>query len=611
LEVKGAFGIEFEHPLIFNLEAAINPLNGITGVDFTDQERRVNWWTSTLDDMNKFGPSLFAPLQWGIATALSMQGEVEGAQAWAGRAIPETAPLKSGLNFLSEKTGIDLPESSVIPGLKYGELDPVVNMFSGGLDKYERGRVGNALTLMVKEGMITEEQAIDASASQEGAIWDEAVKRSSALRATSNLAAWGFGVGFKPRTVADQQIESMFTELNVLRTLNKDNRLTPEQYRQSMDAMREKYKFMDAVILSRRGGEFRDSAFAYNVLGRLPPGASRDVLMSIGLTDSDIQKFYESKGFTDKSVSFSDAEKSRFMLAVTDLSAMLELPDYATRTEWNEAKTGYKELSADIAEVLGDDIWDKISAYYDMRDVDPDAASKFKDAHPEIITALQARQEGIVNDPLLFEYYSSIDKLESYYDGKVRQVLFEKYGDTSSLWAEYYDLKLQGNTAAAKALWRNNPQLKAYVEEKAILSEEMNRAFVEFAAKLPNPEPIGVREDFTPQSGQQEQMFEAIQPENIPSWADVKGVVGDDLSPAMETLLRAYWNEGVELSAPAEKQLDYITSRYGSFFGVEPTNPDSMLRMLGLAMRRGSPQPGPGQPSAAGAGGWSNPFAAR
>jgi hypothetical protein len=67
----------------------------------------------------------------------------------------------------------------------------------------------------------------------------------------------------------------------------------------------------------------------------------------------------------------------------------------------------------------------------------------------------------------------------------------------------------------------------------------------------------------------------------------------------------------VELSAPAEKQLDYLTSRYGSFFGVEPTNPDSMLRMLGLAMRRGSPQPVPGQPSAAGAGGWSNPFAAQ
>lgn len=609
IEINGIFGIDFDHPLIFNLEAAINPLNGITGVDFNDADRRVNWWTASLDDMNKFGPTMFAPLQWGIATALSMQGEDDAAQAWAGRAIPETAVYKSLANYVAkgdwtEAAPVDLPSTNIIPGLKYGELDPIVNLFSGGLDKYERGRVGNALSQMVESGQITQEQAIDATQEQKGPIWDSAVAAASAGRLGTNAVSWLAGVGFKPRTETDKEIESMFSELNILRTLNKDGRMTPEQYRQSMDVMREKYKFMDAVVLSRRGGEFRDSAFAYNVLGRLPPGVSYDVLSSVGLTDKDINKFYDSKGFTDKSVAFSQSEKDRFMLAVTDLAAMLEMPDYATRTEWNEARSQYKLLSDGIAETFGDDIWDKVSAYYDMRDVNPDLATKFKEQHPEITQALQMRQEGVVNDPTLFEYYGGIDKLEAYFDGKVRQTLLERYGDTAPLWAQYYDLKLQGKTSEAKQFWRSHPQLKGYVEDKPKLMEEANRAFVEFASRLPEGNEIDIRDDFTPQTGQQEQLLEAMQPERIPSWGDIKGAVGNDISPAMETLLNAYVSSGAPLSPAAKKQLDYVTSRYGSQFGVAPNDPDSMLRIISVAMTRGQGQGGALSQSTQ----WSNPF---
>ena len=602
MEISGAFGFEFDHPLIFNLEAAINPLNGITGADFNDKERRINWWTSSLDDMNKMGPTLFAPLQWAVATALALDGEKDAAARWAGRAIPETAPLKSLLN-LAAKNNINIP---LLSKVKYGELDPMVQLFSGGLDPYERSRVGNSLAQMESNGLITQEQALDASYSQSGDLWDSAVQEASAGRLLQNGASWLIGVGFKPRTQADQDIESMFSELNVLYTLNKDGRLTPEQYRQSMDAMRNRYKFMDAVILARRGGDKRDSAYAYNVLGRLPPGASRDVLLSVGLDDKTIQKFYDSKGFTDSKIPFSKSEKSKFMLAIADLGAMLELPDYATRTEWNDAKNTYKAMSGGIATVLGDDIWDKVDTYYNLKDSNPDGAEAFKTNHPEVIQALQMRQSAVVNDPVLFDYYGSIDKLEAYFDGAVRQKLLEKYGDLTGIQSQYFDLKLT-DSRAAKLLLRKHPELIRYWDEKRTLTEESGRAYVAIASRLPDDDALGLRSDFTPQTGQQEQMLNALQPDNAPSWGDVKSVVGNDLSPSMEMLVRAYWDQGLTLSAPADKQLDYLTARYGPDLGVDPTDTTSFLRMLGVAMTKGNQ--GNLLSQSGSAGGWSNPFA--
>lgn len=607
LEVNNILGIPLNHPLIFNLEAALNPLNGLTGVDFNDPEKRVNWWTSTLDDMNKVGPTLFAPLQWGVATALSIQGQDDAASRWASRAVPETAALKG---ILSGVFGENLPKTNIIPGLKYGELDPMVNLFSGGIDPYERSRVGYALGSMIESKEITQEQAIDASHSQSGTLWDEAVRRSTNNRMTSNLVSWGFGVGFKPRTEMDKQISSMFTELRVLGTLNKDNRLTPEQYRQSMDALREKYKFMDTVLLSRRGGEERDTALAYNVLGRLPPGASREALLAVGLTDEDIQKFYDSKGWkadelSKKNISITPREKEKFMNAVMDLAAMLKMPDYATRTEWNDAKAEYKALNKSIEGQLGDDIWQKVSAYYDMRDIDSNKASEFKSAHPEIVQALSMRQEGIFESPVLVDYYGSIDKLESYIDGKVRQQLADKYGDLSGLWREYYDLQLQERKGEAKMFWRSHPELIGYVEDKKRLTAEADQMFISLASKLPEQEAVQLREGFEPETGQQKQLLEALQPEQAPSWQDIKMVAGEDISPALETLLTAYWQESVPLSQPAKKQLDYLASRYGRELGVNDA--ESFLRLVGIAM---SKQQAPAAPVPTTApGGWVNAFA--
>ena len=41
------------------------------------------------------------------------------------------------------------------------------------------------------------------------------------------------------------------------------------------------------VELARRGGDDRDTSYAYNILGRIPPGQKDDMLELVGLTGSE------------------------------------------------------------------------------------------------------------------------------------------------------------------------------------------------------------------------------------------------------------------------------------------------------------------------------------
>src|SRR3990167_1015162 len=88
-------GLDSENPLWFNLEATLNPLNGLTGVDFNTSDKRKGWFASMLDDLGKFGPSTWTPFNYAVAVDMWSRGEQEAAAKWAGRLIPQTASIKS------------------------------------------------------------------------------------------------------------------------------------------------------------------------------------------------------------------------------------------------------------------------------------------------------------------------------------------------------------------------------------------------------------------------------------------------------------------------------------------------------------------------------------
>lgn len=553
-------------PFFFNLEATLNPLYGLVGTDFNDPKRRVDWMSSSLDDMGKFGFNLAMPLQWAEAFSLYRKGEDEAARRWLGRLIPATQDIKSGLNLLKSKTGIDLmPDISILPGAKYGEFDPFINL-QGGLDAYEDKRVGRALSAMVMNGEISEEQSYDAMMQRSGSLFDEAVYRAINERAPGQVASFFLGVGFKQRTEGDMMVEEFYGKYYKL--LAQRENISPDDYRTELSKLKEEYPFADTVLLSARGGDDRDAAYAYNVLSRIPPGDSFKILSEIGLDEETINKFYQSKGDFSE---WTPQDRDRFMSSMLDLGATFALPEGATRQEWDDVKGNYQDIRETISQVFGDDIWDKLTTYYDLQDTNNDKAAEFKQAHPEIMQALQLKREMVINDPLVYRYYGSLDTIEAYFDGKQRAYLADKYGaDITDKQDQYYTLKAT-NPPEAKKFLRQHPELKKYWDEKANLQDGFNRAVVDFSKGLPDQaEGAQLREDFTPQNRTQETIA-GFAGNQAPTWENLT----QGMQPEIQKMVRDYWQNGTELSKGAKSQLDYLAKKKGFY------NADDYLRTLG------------------------------
>ena len=90
LNTNELLGLDEKNPFYFNLEAMVNPLNGLTNVDFTDPERRKDWWGGAMEDIQKMGPSVWTPFVLALAAHYSFKGEKEAAARWAGRLLPGT-----------------------------------------------------------------------------------------------------------------------------------------------------------------------------------------------------------------------------------------------------------------------------------------------------------------------------------------------------------------------------------------------------------------------------------------------------------------------------------------------------------------------------------------
>jgi hypothetical protein len=564
-------------PMYFNLEALLNPMYSLTGSDFNDPKRRVDWLSSSIDDMGKFGFNMSVPLQWAMAFRLYNKGEDEAARRWLGRMVPGTQDLKAGLNMLKENTGIDLmPDISILPGAKYGEFDPFINM-QGGFDAYEEKRIGRMLADMVLKGEITPEQAYDTMYNRDGADYDEAVTRAIMERAPGQMASFFGGVGFKTRTEGDLKVEEFYQKYYKLLSMRET--ISPENYRAAFDQLRGEYQFADTVLLAARGGDERDSVYAYNVLSRIPPGDSTAMLEGMGLSDELVQKFYNDKGDFSQ---WTPQDRDRFMGAMLDLGATLALPDDATRSEWNAAKEAYKDVQEQISEGLGmpyagdtRGVWDMISTYYDIKDTNPDAAEEFKANNPEIDEAFSLLAEAKINDPYLARYYASIDTVESYYSGKIRAQLFEKYGkDILVLQSEYYEMGYEGKSAQ-KAWLTRHPQLRGYWSMKKALEKDMNQKILQIASSLPSAAPgAQLRSDFDPANETQSQIAGLAQS------TPFDGVAGE-MTPGLQESVFNYISSGTPLPKAANSELEYLAKKFDFY------NADDLLRTIAYSMMEG------------------------
>lgn len=541
IKIDNVLGIDLENPLYFNLEATLNPLNGITGEDFNDPAKRVDWWSYTLDQVGKYGPSTWTPLNMVTGLALRSQGDQEAADSWLGRLIPQTALVKTW-------TG--------------KEFDPLVGWMQGGYDKYERRRIGRALAEIVQDNPELREAAVEAGRTQSGDLWEQAVKLSNSHRQLGQTLSSVFGVGFKARTEEDMQIDRFDSEYRYVMTMKRGGYYDSDKFREQMAALSEKYPFMDTVLLSRRTGPDRDTAYVYNVFGRLPPGELGPLLETVGVTQDVIERFYNDKG---DMTGWTEGDRDRMMAAAVDLGAILKIPDYATKQEWNDARSQYSDMRDAIESQLGEGVWDVVNAYYDA--ASDGKGEEFKNANPEVQQALDLKNEYVATNPRLNAYYGGLDTIQSYYEGKARAELQAKYGkNIYELSNQYYDIL---DSKERKSFLRDHPELKDFFAERKIWQEWVNQSVVRLASSMPERPDVALREDLS--SDTQAALAEKLNaPKTVPP-----EVLLQEMSPALQQLIQLYWQSGEKLPYAATQQLDYIGERYG-------LSSNDILQILGI-----------------------------
>ena len=477
-----------EHPLYFNLEQLLNPLNGMTGVDFTDARKRVDWLSGTMDDINKFGPTMWTPYQLALAVHYQSQGQEDTAARWAGRLWQPTRTIR------------DLTALAGVRGGQGIELDPFVNYFSGGIDPHERALAGRMLgTLRDK---YTDAELIDAARNQSGPIWEEAFAKAINTRSPNLLtiaSPFVGGPGLKPRTQEDIQIDEMYSAMTVL--MRSKPNVSPEEYRQAWDNLKERYPFMDIVLLSKKAGLDRDEAYAWSVLNRIPPGQTNALADRVGVPYEMLGAFYESKG--DLST-MNESDRMHFMAAVIDLAAILEVPDQATKAEWTMARRLYSEMTDLGTQIFGDGIWGEVDAYYALNATDPDAARQLLRQNPGISAALDWKQQVAMEDPVLSAYYNSLEKTQRYYKGIFYDKAERHFGE--HLWDMFdvYGKLKEIDPKLAKKYWKEHPELKQYMDMKDEELAAYEAAADRVASAIPESRPPAYRMGQAPEVAPQE-----------------------------------------------------------------------------------------------------------
>ena len=478
-------GLDWDNPLLFNLEATLNPLNGIAGTDFNDPYKRVDAWTKFLDGIGKFGPSVHPLLSIGTAYSLYLRGEEEAAARWGGRLIPQTKPMMA----IDALIGDDPVE----------DYDFFVQAWSGGVDSYTRRKAGRALGEMQMEDIFSEEQALDVSRMQEGTYWEEAVRRANAgpdgKAALGQLFSFFLGTGFKARSIGDLMTDQFYTEYYGLMEMRTN--LTSDEFRERMDTLHNKFPMMDTILVSRKAGKDRDTAYAYTVLKRIPPGQSRDILDLVGLNNEIVSQFYETKGDFDE---WKENDYKTFMAAIVNLSSVLAVPENSTQDEWTSAKNQYGRLNDFIEAAYGKDIHEKIDYLYSLYGDTPDNREDeklFKSQYPEVEKAMTYKEMAIASNPEsdLATYYGGIDQIYSYYKSLMYAEAKEEFGtDIFEIQNGYYAIP-ENQSGLRKKYKREHPQLEAYWKFLRDERPKIDQKVVALGAILDKPLGAKVRED--------------------------------------------------------------------------------------------------------------------
>ena len=526
-------GTDSDSPIFFNFMDAIMPFNNLMG-GFDQPAKRVNWYSSLYDGMGKapFGyPNIGLGLL--VTLALKIQGEDEAAQLSQGRLLPITGLIKgaTALAGVDEGKGI--------------EFDPMIRALSEQgmmgedvLGPYETKRVINMISMLVAGNPELAAQAIDEIRVRSGPLWEQGIIMSRQKDAVGNALSMFTGMNARLRTKDDLTIDQFWTDY--IRLWGMSENMTGEELKQNLQLLHEQYPFAELTMLGRRGGEDRDVSYTYSVLGRVEPGTLDNLWEAMGFKYDMFSDFYEAKGFPE---SWTDGDQEVFMNGVLAIGAALEIPEKATKVEWNTAKVEYQTMREKGKEMFGEDIWELIDGIYEHKEVGVSDQAKWQEyleLFPEVEVAMDWRDDYVLRSDELAPYYGGMDKYRSYLKGRMYDELEEKYGeeifDKNLI---YQNLKNAGLDTEAKNYLNKHKDLKAYRDERPGWYDEIENMIVEFGERLPEGIPSEIRESFDPESYSEldiQKYFERYQAPTytLDEWAKRIG------EPEVNMLLNAY-----------------------------------------------------------------------
>lgn len=491
-------GMNSDSPLYFNLEATFNPLNGLTGVDFNDSDKSRGWFANTVQQIAKYGPSVYTPIILGIGLTQLALGDRDAAESWLQRLIPQTATIKAVTNL----AGFD-------PQGKGGlELDPMV-LLMGGQGKYEIRGVQRVLSQFEAKGMlpdgtpVTHEDIIDAQYAQKGPLWELASREYGRQRAPGRIMSSFGGPGFQTRPQTDIDIDQFYTELNSL--YDQKGLMFPDVWSKAMSDLYQKYPYANGLLMARKSGVARDEALIYDILNRIPPGQTTEYAKAMGIDPELIDRFYSKKGLTDDNgqPTMTAIEMGRFRDSIRDLGSILAMPDTATRNEWRAAKQHYSEVFKQFSK----EVMQNVDMWYLTRGKDADLGRQYLKEHPEVQQYLEARDQIISNDALLFRYYGGISFVESYYQRIMASHAEEQWPDIEKIAMAYS--QVQKNGGDTKGFLKAHPQLREYWNYVDQEREKINLVLEGLTQRIPESPQASWRKDVRDLSAKATAVYES------------------------------------------------------------------------------------------------------
>lgn len=349
VDVGPLFGVD--DPLYVNIEQTLNPMYAMMN-DFNDRDKS-DPLSKAVQWVGNQGLSLWTPAIWALAFGLNATGHQDAAKSWAGYTSQATKAFKSGTALLGANKGRGI---TLDPQLWPSLAEP-----GQGMDKWDQNRMGAVLTAMKDRGAITQAEFEDAAYKRSGPIWERAEAelmqgpegKPWQGRAMANMAAYGLGAGFKPRSETDEMLYKAQGEWYDL--MGQRESMTPDQWSGAIDAFKQQYPFWDAYKMSSKTDQAgADTARAWLILNRLPPGKQRtEMLRGAGITEELSDRFYDDNG--DMSA-WSEPDRMRMQAGIETLAMSVQPPSPQQQAEYQRVKDANAQMKQIAAQQFGADI---------------------------------------------------------------------------------------------------------------------------------------------------------------------------------------------------------------------------------------------------------------